>query len=273
MAGTLNLASLFSKFPPLPFLTRKMLKFEEGASFTLIVRVLMTDTAPILIHGYTREGAFTYQIFPAFADTEQEIILGIPDIPIAISVGYADLQIEQTTGWVMVYLGIYTNRASLLMQGQITSLHNISWPVPQQANPLQANGQIAKIFPTETTGDEWIITVPLAQVWEILGAAFLLTTNATAIDRTPGIVFQLAETRQIVRLSGTTQQANEVITYSFVTGGTDQVITANQHTEIAIPDRIFTVDGDTIASLTTNLQGGDSFSIPAILVRRWYQHS
>ncbi len=250
-----------------------MLKFEEGASFTLIVRVLMTDTSPILIHGYTREGAFTYKISPAFANTEEEIILGLPDIPISVSVGYRDIQIDQTTGWVMVYLGIYTNRATLLMQGQITSLHNISWPIPQQANPLQTHGQIAKISPTPLPGDEWIITVPLGQVWEILGAAFLFDTDATVADRTPGIEFQLSETRQIVRLSATTQQANEVIVYSFVTGGKDQVVTANQHTEIAIPDKIFTVDGDIIASLTTNLQAGDRFFTPVILVRRWFQHS
>ena len=257
-----------------PFVTRDQLKFGKQASFSLIVRVLMTDTSPIVVRGFTIHGSFTFQITPTTANVEQEFALGVTDIPIAVSVGYRDIQTDADTGWIMVFLGIHTNRSSLLVQGQITSLHNISWPMTQSPNPLQAHGQITKIIPAEpANGQEWTVTVPTAQVWEVLGVRFQLEPETDVADRTVGIVFDQANQPQIVRLSGTTQQVTDLIDYSCVVGGTTQVVTADQHHEIAIPAGIFVVDGDEIFSRTLNLQSVDNFLAISILVRRWYQHS
>ena len=158
---------------PLPFVTRDMLAFEHGTPFELIVEFIADTVDPFEIRGYTREGPFTFLIVPANTNSISELSFRIPDIPVAVSVNYNAASTEVAFAHISLYLGMNTNRITMLTSGAISTVHGVSWPFPQQTSPFQADGQVISFAGVDpAAGAEVAIAIPNNQIWEIIHWSF-----------------------------------------------------------------------------------------------------
>ena len=256
----------------LPFLTRKMVDFEQGAVFSIIVDLIAQSTQAIVLTGLTKEGIFTYRIVPAASNNLQTFTFNVPDIPTMISLSVPPAGNPTDVNHVTAYLGVNTNRIALLCQGTISAYFGISWPNQHPPTAAQSKGEIAIVTGLDqAVGVEVADTVPSNQIWEVIAAQFTLVTSSTAANRTVAIVFTPADELIIRRAAGTVQTASQTQTYSFVPGGTNGVITANESQEVAIPSGIVLPPDFSISSVTTNIQTGDDFGPAIYIVRRTYQ--
>ena len=108
-------------------------------------------------------------------------------------------------------------------------------------------------------------------LWEILGIVLEFVADANAADRTVRLDLGRANGHWITAINTTTIQATEDTFIKFTPGGTTRVITANEEHEVALPEKIILPPGSAIATTTTNIQTGDNYFPPVLVVRRWVQ--
>ncbi len=129
---------------------------------------------------------------------------------------------------------------------------------PGRVYPIVGNGPGA--------GSDWSFTVPANVRWRIRNVAAQLSTGVAVINRIPDLTVFLAGSSPM-RIAGT--QITPASTNQFyywapglpVAGVTD----ANQSDQWIPPDLVV-VPATTIASVTTNLQAGDSWGTPIMWV-------
>lgn len=255
-----------------PFLTRKMLAFEEGVTFSLDLQLITDQASGVEIRGFTREGPFTYRFIPAGSGLEEIHTFRIPDIPIKLSIFT-----EQGTGgaffcYAVVHLSINGNRMYTLCQGHLSNLLGLSWPDIGGVSPVQINGPLTETpGAVPAAGAEINDSVPAGQIWEIFAIVTSLVTSATVADRTVKLTISYPIGGQMMRVAAATQQASEDQEYTFVPDGTTQVIVANTSQEIALPAPLILGPGTSIGTITTNIQVGDAYTAAAYNIRRTYQ--
>ena len=255
-----------------PFLTRKMLAFEQGAAFSLLVHVVAHDTEAWELRGFTKEGPFTFRFLPVGDASLETFIFNIPDTPIHLSLFPGIDANASAYCYGVVHLRVNASRTYLLAQGACSFLHGICWPEQPVGNPFQLEGTIvAPAGAVPAAGAEATFTVPDNQVFEVLGVWIELTTSSTASDRTVAIIIEENSNLLSRNVAGTTQQASETQGYSFVPDGVTGVIVADESQEIKIRRGIILRPGSTLTTSTTNIQVADQFTALRILVRRWYQ--
>ena len=255
----------------LPFLTRRMVDFEQGAVFSIIVDLIAQSTQAIVLTGLTKAGIFTYRIVPVDVGNLETFTFGIPDIPIILSITIPPVGDPTAVNFVTAYLGINTNRIALLCQGTVSAYFGISWPNQHPPTAAQSQGEVARVTGiNQAAGDEISDTVPTNQTWELLGILFTLVASSDAASRTVSIQIAQDLPLRFIRAAGTAQTASQTISYSFIPGGTTGVTVANNAQEVAIPTGIILPPEATIISATTNLQAGDNFGAPIYVVRRIY---
>ena len=255
----------------MPYLTREMLAFHQGAAVSLIVNTIATTTAVIEVRGFTREGPFTFRITPSAANTEDTNSFRIPDIPIQVSVLYDPNVSGGEIAHVQMHLGINENRITLLTEGPVTVFQGVSWPISQPPSHVSVEGQVTTVLGiNQAAGNDIEDTVPNGQTWELLAMNFTLVTDATVADRTVAISIESPSGEIIRRITGTTQQATETTRYHALPGGTNAAVVANTVTEIALPPKIILPSGSTLMTITANLQAGDNYGAAEYTVSRHY---
>ncbi len=116
-------------------------------------------------------------------------------------------------------------------------------------------------------GDEITITVPTRRRWRIHAIHITLITDATVADRQ--IIFWIDDGASVLyRYTLTTiQTASLTNLYSFAPSSTPEIATT---TKIVVPIPMFVLPaGCRIQTLTTNIQAGDNYNAPQILVEEW----
>ncbi len=257
----------------LPFVTRKMLPWGDQGTFQLIVDVVSHVSGESMqLRGFTKDGPFTFTFLPDGTNAVQTFRFQISDIPIHVSVSNAGTTSEDVYAYAAVYLGVDTNRLTLLAQGTCGGMFGVAWPQSLPQNSMQSDGVVLTVNGTNpAAGAEVSDVVPDNQVWELLGIDLFLDTDANAADRTCRLDIQFEGQIYITRIAGATMQANEEHSLEFIPGGTTQTTVANETQEIALPPKLFLPAGTVIATTTTNIQVGDNYGTPHYFIRRHYQ--
>lgn len=130
------------------------------------------------------------------------------------------------------------------------------------------HGRLRSITGTDpAAGSEISETVPARRRWRLLAVRFTLTADVTVIDRT--VTLQLDDGSNIILhiISDTVQTASQVRTYEYKLQPVPQFgISGTFH--IPFP-KICLFAGCRIMTTTTNLQAGDNYSAPQLLVEEW----
>ena len=139
-----------------------------------------------------------------------------------------------------------------------------------QAAYFGGGGQILRIVgPDPALGDEVSVLVPTDRRWRLVTLNLLLTTDATATDRQVGLILQNNALGAVFTtgLAGA-QPASTVRNYAY---GNRPFVgpVVTDLDQIPLPSPLILGPGFRILTLTTNLQAGDDFLAPILLVEEW----
>ncbi len=252
----------------LPFVSRKMLSFENGVQFKLRLSVEAVDlTANELeIRGMTKEGMFIHRYITNNTGILSSGDFAIPDVPIFVSVIDRNGAFQQ--GQCTVTLQLMANGIPFyeLCSGQVYRQKSISYPATNQNDLMPNRG----FFPRErganpAAGAECIFTVGTGRVKIVQCLYLTLTTSAAVANRRVHVIFRsegdiIFQTfSDIDQTASTTKKYVVSAMHGLPDREDDNVIL------ITIPENIVLTGDETIETLTTNLQAGDNWGVPIML--------
>lgn len=137
----------------------------------------------------------------------------------------------------------------------------------EQARRAAERGLRVVVGDDPAAGAEISLTVPRGVVWELLTVQAILTADATAATRAARLLLDDG-TREFYRIgSGTNQNAGDVFVYTWAVGqGVNTAFAAA--VTVALPTPPFLLPGGyRIRTSVLNLQAGDNWAAPVLLVR------
>jgi hypothetical protein len=157
------------------------------------------------------------------------------------------------------------------MQGYIDRRHDIGFPQFQPSTAADGD-----YFPRIITGTDPAAggsiaeSVPTNAVWEVVAIAATLTTDATAATRRPVLVLDDGGVAVLAAITAADTQLASVSNKRFTWASGCPMDTpgggvSNVHQ--AIPQRVLLRQAHRVRITAENLQAGDNFSAPVLMVR------
>ena len=177
---------------------------------------------------------------------------------------FADIALIRSTG---------TNAISYrsLMDGYVITNQAFGWPDDSDYAGVEGPGLIRSVqVANPGAGADWSTTVPVGARWELLALNAQFATSAAVAARVPQI--QLADNVPNVLFNGassTSQAASLTYQYSAAEGGTPLVNAPAAMVEL--PHNALLLQGWTIRSVTTAIQGADQWSNIWLMVQEWLE--
>ena len=256
----------------LPFLTRKMLKFEHGAAFSLEITLVSVSADPITIRGFTSEGPFVFSIIPGTTAVKETFSRRIPDIPIFLSVTRAADEAAQNMAYVMVELGINGNVSCVLCQGYPNGTSGISWPYTLPITKLQDVGEPIVIAVADpAAGVNWNYTVLANQFLLVKTVTQHYTANATAANRRLILTLRSGANYKVAEIpSAATIVASQDSKLTWLAGGAaidDQI---GLYQTSVLPDSLFLPPDSLISVAAINKNAADQHYDIRIYAQRYF---
>lgn len=256
----------------LPFLTRKMLAFEHATTFKLKVSAISSVAANIRIRGFTSEGPFTFRHVTVSDSILEEETFALPDIPISIAAFDTAGSLIQGECFMALKLQINGDDYMQLCAGYVYDPKGLTWPAPYMTDLIPGRGRIGNRTAADpAAGDEISIAVTDGQIWHVLGLSFTLVAAAAAASRRVHVVFSDGQGTTIDTFATTDQIISETKKYSVAHFGATPDETDDNDILINMPSDIWLRTGGSIDTVTTNLNAGDNFSAPDLIIEEFFQ--
>lgn len=156
-----------------------------------------------------------------------------------------------------------------VLQGYVTSTHRLAWPGSPIASSVDGAGVLRSITGTDpAAGVEISETVPAGARWRLLSLHTHLVTSATVANREVVFVFDDGATGYAEVPAGASQAATLTRQYSLTRGVQRFAVATSDVLSVPAPD-ILLPAGHRIRTATANLQAGDDFTAPQLLVEEW----
>jgi hypothetical protein len=153
-----------------------------------------------------------------------------------------------------------------LVQGPISSLQRIGWPGSMLLTSLDVAGVLRSIAGTDPAAAAEITeTVPLGARWRVRAVSFSLVTDANPANREVTLVLDDGTTILYTSPSGFTHVAATTRRYSAAMIGAQTAPAQATDRQIVLPD-LWLPGGSRIRTVTTNMQVGDNYGAPQLLV-------
>lgn len=153
-----------------------------------------------------------------------------------------------------------------LVQGYITSQMRRSWPPAALTMAVEGAGALRSVTGTDpAAGAEISETVPTSTRWRVRALSCQLVTDATAANREVSLVIDDGATTIFTSPAGFTHTASLTRRYSAAPIGAQTAPTQGTDRQIVIPDLELPA-GARIRTVTTNLQAGDNYGAPQLLL-------
>lgn len=256
----------------LPFVTRKMLAFEQGTSFGIQIRCWSILATTLRLSGFTKEGPFSFN-FPVIVSGGSQVFnFALPDVPIGISLLAATnsgIKGEIFAVATMTMDGIAIQQ---LASGYVWSSGVFTWPAPAGENAGYDKFETLLIESADpAAGAEATITIDNQQTWKLHSAVITLVTDATVATRQVKLLITpFLATQGYTMFSTATQTAAQTRRYNFI--GAQQAVTSNDGLRfiIPIPSPILMSQSAVISTLTEGLQAGDNFGKLSLQIERFW---
>lgn len=253
----------------LPFLSRKQLNFQEATAFGIRIISRSATTANLAIRGFTKEGQFSFLHTTLATNAEKTETFNVPDVPIMFTIDDPTVSAAQGLCYVRVELTLNGSSIYSLGSSYINGARGLSWPLSKQETSEQTKGLIAIATSADpAAGAELSFTVAAGTSYKLLAIRFSLVTAAVAASRRVHIVLTVDAIKVLDTFGTTDQIISETKVYScFPMAG----LTASSNGDdilIPIPKDLILTPGSIITTETTNLDGGDDFSVMQLFVER-----
>ena len=253
-----------------PFLTRKMLAFEQATAFGLNLSLNGRLGQTVAIRGFTKEGTFNLKI-PVVADgVPQTNTFKIPDIPIFISVVDALANASQGDCYVELRLTVNDVTAYALCSGWVYKNKSVSYPQTASPDSTPNRGRFSFETPPAdpAVGTQFSYTLPTGWRYRIIDIVFALQTSATVANRRMMCGFTVSGNDHFYMYSQIDQVASLTRQYR---GAIQKAQSAAIGTSIGfeIPQDLWITGGDVFFTNVQNLQAGDELMTLEILVEKF----
>lgn len=256
----------------LPFLTRDMLAFEHAATFTLRITSVSDVSQVCTISGMTREGPFILRHDTVYDGTAHQDTYRLPDMPITVSVACPDPTALQGQIYVILDLLVNNTLVETLISGLVHEVKGLGWPINVSQDPIPGHGEFCVIAGANpAAGADCTFTVEALQMWRILGFSASLVTSATVANRRVHLKFSHADGAVLESLSSVDHAASLTRLYSGNIVGGNLAQADDNDILIPIPQDIWLRESSTITTSTTNLQVGDDWGVPSLLIERFWR--
>jgi hypothetical protein len=160
---------------------------------------------------------------------------------------------------------------ALLSQGYVTDTARFGWPQSIVQHSTEGRGVIRAITGTDpAAGVEISETVPTNARWELLAIGFALVTDATAANREVTLTLDNGTSVYTRSPSRVNHTASLTRTYSAFQSPSLAAVTTDPTLNLQLP-RLVLSDGHRIRTATSNLQAGDNYGAPQLLVEEWIE--
>ena len=165
-------------------------------------------------------------------------------------------------------VGIYHHQ---LIAGYVTTLSALVWPWARLESSVEGPGLIRAVAGADpAAGAEILVTVPTAARWRLHSIRFALVTDATAVNRESDLIIDDGATTLLIIEPPALQGAGGTRGYNY---GADfpSLNALTQEFLIPLPVGLILLTGYRIRTVTANLQAGDNYGIPQVLVEEWIE--
>lgn len=184
----------------------------------------------------------------------------------AVTRGSAYTQVSLVRGSGVTLLPLHT-----LLADNVATLSRLGWPGSPIRQSIEGPGTIRFVIGTQpAAGAELSETVPAGARWRVLGWRSALTTSATASDRRPTARARSGANAICRWNAPVVQPASYVSTYMWGAGGWGNTPVFAFSSEWAM-NEVILLAGQILDTLTTNIQSGDQWAAPAMLVEEWIE--
>jgi len=158
-----------------------------------------------------------------------------------------------------------------LLQGYVTDTSRRAWP----DSPLELSAEgpgvlTTAAFTDPAAGVEISVTVPPNARWRPLALFYALVTDGTAANRESALVIDDGATVYARVPSGFTQTATLTVSYSAFHHAPRFTLAQDTTKNFPLP-RIDMPTGHRLRTITTNLQAGDNYGLPHMLLEEWIE--
>lgn len=159
----------------------------------------------------------------------------------------------------------------VLVQGYVTETSRLPWPGAAYQDSTEGRGAIRAIVGTDpAAGAESSETVPTNARWRVLNHRIALVTDATVANRTMQILIDDGTNTIYSLAANANQPASTTFTYHSFPAGAAGYASGNT-LNVPIPPEIMLMGGSRLRTSTGNLQAGDNYGPPLILVEEWIE--
>lgn len=154
----------------------------------------------------------------------------------------------------------------LLVSGYVTDTQPLGWPGTPIRRSAQPPGAVRAVTGTDpAAGVEISETVPTNARWRLLSLLAALVTDATVANREAALVVDDGTNNQVRAPAGVNHAASLTRTYNFHPWANRFTIAQDATITPPIPD-LWLPGGFRIQTITTNLQAGDNWGAPQLLI-------
>lgn len=163
-----------------------------------------------------------------------------------------------------------TQELATLLAGYITAGSRRAWPGSPIASPLDGPGCVRNVLGNDPAVNfEVSVTVPTGARWRLMNFYVELTTDANVANRTPIFAFAASGNGNFMTVAPTDPQvASTTVAYMLGAFGASRSPSIGGSREISIPPIVLPA-GATIDTVTVNMQAGDNYAAPRLLVEEW----
>lgn len=249
----------------------------------LQVRAFNTATVTLAIVGRMllpdgRVMPFVESFTPSTGGALATKLIVLPEgwlLNVAVQVTSGTPTSTQTLALLRIVRGFDTSLQSLgtLAQGFVTASQEVSWPITFTGAAASASAASAPTVQTivgtnPAAGIEIAETVPASTVWELLAIKAQLVTDATVANRLAILTIDDGTNVQWQGETNGNQTASNNPTYTGGAGLPTMTPLTNGRTW-QLMNKCILAAGYRVRTVTTNLQAGDNWTAPVLLVQVW----
>lgn len=156
-----------------------------------------------------------------------------------------------------------------LFSGYLDGGHQPSFPYDRLMAPLEGPGRIRSFTGTNpAAGVEITESVPAGAAWRIISMLATLATDANAANRQVRVLLDDGANIHYEHTASASVIANSTLPFCFSDNGVESQSNLNL-LNVALPTMTWLPAGHRIRTNTVNLQAGDNWTAPIMLVVEW----
>lgn len=255
----------------LPFVVKEMLRFAEGQQPTINVDFRSAITGQgVNIRGYTRDGTFDQKYTTLNSNYSKESVsFRVPDIPIVVQVSAQGTGLRRGALYCRVSLQMSGFDIAVLCAGYVSEDYSVNYPFGKIEGPTEGPGLMRSITGTNpAAGAEVIQSVPANTMWRLHAITVTLVTDATAVNRVVKWR-KKGNTAEYFRIPhGVLHGGSTTGQYTLAMIGSERTAFGNTSVQTDILQNRMS-PADTVETITDNLQAGDDYGAPQLLIEQW----